>query len=100
MALGLLRKIHEGQDLRGEKSGLYYLRDKEKREVDFLTVIDRNIQDLVEVKQSDDKLSSNLAYFSQRLMPERPAQVVLSLQREQTVSGIPIVAAANWLSGL
>ncbi|MGE3757075.1 MAG: ATP-binding protein [Pseudobdellovibrionaceae bacterium] len=97
VALSLLTKIHRGQDLRGEKSQLYYVRDKEKREVDFLTVIDRKIQDLVEVKISDGSLSSSLAYFNDRLKPSYPVQVVFDLSRDLTVKGIPILRSSNWL---
>lgn len=97
VALALLRKIQEGQDLRGEKSALYYVRDKEKREVDFLTVIDRKVHDLVEVKLSDSKLSSNLAYFNERLKPLYPVQVVHDLARELSIGNVPIRRAAEWL---
>lgn len=34
----------------GEKSQLYSVRDKEKREVDFLTLVDGQIHELVEAK--------------------------------------------------
>lgn len=97
VALSLLKKIHQGQDLRGEKSQLFYVRDKEKREVDFLTVIDNKIHDLVEVKLSDDHLSRHLVYFSDRLKPLYPAQVVMNLPKDLTVQKIPIVRAAEWL---
>ena len=76
VANALLKKLHMGQDLNGEKSQLYYLRDKEKREVDFLTVIDNEIIDMVEVKISDDNIPHSLVYFNERLGPLYPAQVI------------------------
>lgn len=97
VALALLKKLHLGQDLRGEKSQLCYLRDKEKREVDFLTVVDGHIMDLVEVKVSDDQLSSNLVYFKERLNVQHPVQVVLKAKKDTTVKGIPVRRAAEWL---
>lgn len=97
IALSLLKKLHHGQDLRGEKSQLYYVRDKEKREVDFLTVVDGKIHDLVEVKLSDDKLSPHLSYFAERLKPATATQVVLNLKRDLSVKGISIRKAVEWL---
>lgn len=97
VALGLLKKLHRGQDLRGEKSQLFYVRDKEKREVDFLTVIDGKIHDLVEVKLSDGQLSKSLVYFKERLSPKNPVQVVMNLQRELNQHQIPIRKVQNWL---
>lgn len=99
VALALLKKLHLGQDVRGEKSQLCYVRDKEKREVDFLTVIDGKIHDLVEVKTSDHQLSSSLSYFTERLNPKHALQVVLNLKKDLTVKGIPIRRAADWLLG-
>lgn len=98
VANSLLKKLHMGQDLHGEKSQLYYLRDKEKREVDFLTVIDNKIIDMVEVKLSDDNISQALVYFNERLKPLLPAQVVFNLKREQNKKDIPIKNAIEWLS--
>jgi predicted AAA+ superfamily ATPase len=98
VALALLKKLHLGQDLKGEKSELHYLRDKEKREVDFLTVIDKKIVDLVEVKMSDDQLSPHLKYSAERLNAQNSVQVVYELKKEKTVKGIHIRQAAEWLS--
>lgn len=100
VALSLLEKIQRGQDLKGEKSQLYYVRDKDKREVDFLSLIDGKIHNLVEVKFSDSALSKSLKYFTERLNPLRPAQVVLEFARNLTVQKIPIQAAAQWLASL
>jgi predicted AAA+ superfamily ATPase len=100
IANALLRKLHLGQDLKGEKSQLYYVRDKEKREVDFLTVIDNKIIDLVEVKLIDDNLSSSLKYYNEKLKPGKPVQVVFGLKREQLKNDIPLVKAEDWLINL
>lgn len=99
VANSLLKKLHLGQDLKGEKSQLYYLRDKEKREVDFLTVIDNKIIDLVEVKLSDDNISPSLIYYADKIKAKNSAQVVYNLKHEQVKSNIPIVHAKNWLLG-
>lgn len=98
VALALLKKLHYGQDVRGEKSQLYYVRDKEKREVDFLTVVDNKIESLVEVKLADANLSSSLSYFTERLNPRDSTQVVLDLKSELTVRASKIRRAVNWLA--
>ena len=97
VANALLKKLHLGQDLLGEKSQLYYLRDKEKREVDFLTVIDNKLIDMVEVKMSDDNLSQALVYFNERLKPLSPVQVIYNLTVEQNKKNIPLKKAVDWL---
>ncbi|MBP9679885.1 MAG: DUF4143 domain-containing protein, partial [Bacteriovorax sp.] len=100
VACALLKKIQMGQDLRGEKSELYYVRDKEKREVDFLTVIDRSIHDLVEVKLSEENISSNLVYFAEKLKPKKAAQVVLNTRKELEKNKIALIKAENYLIDL
>ena len=76
---------------------MYYLRDKEKREVDFLTVIDNKIIDMVEVKMSDDNISQSLVYFNERLEPLYPVQVIYNLSHEQNKKNIPLKKAVDWL---
>ncbi len=57
---------------------LHYLRDKEKREVDFLIVKDQEPWMLVEVKKSARQgLSQNLAYFQSQVKAPYAFQVVL-----------------------
>jgi predicted AAA+ superfamily ATPase len=61
---------------------LRYIRDKQKREVDFLILRDNAPWILVEVKQSDTRLSPNLAYFQAATGAEHAFQVVLALDYE------------------
>ena len=55
VALALLRELHFVEDTTGSKVALHYLRDKDKNEVDFLTLIDNKPSLMVEVKVSDDE---------------------------------------------
>jgi len=56
---------------------LYYLRDKEKREVDFLVTKDKKPWFLVEAKTSNNKgISKNLHHFQQELQVPHAFQVV------------------------
>ncbi len=60
--------------------GLYYVRDKDKREVDFLVTKDRKPWFLVEVKTSGDKgISRWLYYFHERLKTSHAFQIGFDL---------------------
>jgi uncharacterized protein len=61
---------------------LRYLRDKLKREVDFLVVRDRKPWFLGEVKLSDTALSSSLAYFQAQTKATQAFQTVVNLPFE------------------
>jgi len=61
---------------------LRYVRDKQKREVDFLIVRDRKPWFLVEVKLSDSHLSASLAYFQQQTKAPHAFQVVVNMPHE------------------
>ena len=100
VACALLANLQYGQDVRGEKSELFYVRDKEKREVDFLTVIDKSLCDLVEVKLSDSSFSPSLNYFSERLKPQRSIQVVLDLNRERQNQNLHLMKSEKYLASL
>lgn len=55
--------------------------DEDRREVDFVTLINGKIIDLIEVKSSDTTISSNLKYYSERLKPKNTVQIVGELKR-------------------
>ncbi len=55
---------------------LFYIRDKEKREVDFL-ITEKNIPILlIETKLNDEEISKNLIYFQKKLNIKMAVQVV------------------------
>ena len=59
--------------------GLYFIRDKEKREVDFVVTKNQEPWFLVEVKKSEQELSRNLLYFHDKIKPKHSCQVVLDM---------------------
>jgi uncharacterized protein len=76
VALHLLKLVDAWNDLGYGDFALKYLRDKEKREVDFL-VTDRGRPFLLlEAKLSDASVSPSLVYFAERLRPQHVVQVV------------------------
>lgn len=105
VALHLLKSIHFWNDLGLGDYGLYYLRDKEKREVDFIITKNNQPWILVEVKHSNQKeITSSLRYYHNLLKPEFSFQVVLTMDYVDRScfdqSGIWIVPARTFLSQL
>jgi uncharacterized protein len=82
VACHLLKAVEGWTDLGLGNFELRYLRDKLQREVDFLVVRDRKPWFLVEVKLSDTKLSSSLAYFQAQTKAVHAFQVVINLPYE------------------
>ena len=75
----LLKAVEGWTDLGWGSFELRYLRDKLKREVDFLVVRDRKPWFLVEVKTGDTRLSDSLAYFKHQTKAKHAFQAVLEL---------------------
>jgi uncharacterized protein len=76
VALHLLKLVDAWNDLGHGDYALHYVRDKEKREVDFVITEHRKPVLLVEAKLSETTVSPALRYFSERLKPNRAIQVV------------------------
>lgn len=81
VATTLIKRLHFIEDYYGYRCSLHYLRDKEGREVDFVTLINNEVIDLIEVKTADSTISSSLKYYSQKLKPKRTVQVVGQLKK-------------------
>ena len=77
VACHLLKAVEGWTDLGLGDFRLAYLRDKGKREVDFIVIRDGHPWFLVEVKQSDMQLQSALAHFQRQLDAPHAFQVVI-----------------------
>ncbi|MBI4473622.1 MAG: hypothetical protein HY646_13220 [Acidobacteria bacterium] len=55
---------------------------------------------MIEVKASDDEISSSLRYYSAKLQPKQALQLVLDLHRPQEKSGVRILPLDGWLESL
>lgn len=84
----------------GYKTDLYYLRNVDKKEVDFLVTIDNKPWFAVEVKLSDTSVSDNLTYFSERLKIPYNYQVVQKTGIDILKNNVRIISADKFLSGL
>jgi predicted AAA+ superfamily ATPase len=82
IACHLLKAVEFWTDTGEGTYELRYIRDKQKREVDFLVLRDGAPWFLVEVKHADTKLSTNLAYYKEVTGAEHAFQVVLDLAYE------------------
>jgi len=79
VACHLLKAVEGWTDLGLGRFELRYLRDKMKREVDFLVVRDRKPWFLVEVKTAERRLSPALAHFQAAIKAPHAFQVVADL---------------------
>jgi predicted AAA+ superfamily ATPase len=100
VATHLIKKIHFLEDRDGYKYELAYIRDKEKREVDFVILKEGKISELIEAKFNDDQISTSLKYYTERLKPERAMQVVYSLKRSYQQDKICVLNPIEALSDL
>ncbi|MCY4489653.1 MAG: ATP-binding protein, partial [Deltaproteobacteria bacterium] len=77
VACHLLKAVEGWNDMGLGRFELGYLRDKEKREVDFLVAREGSPWILVEVKYRDESLSRSLKYYQDQLKAPFAFQVVL-----------------------
>jgi len=78
VATHLLKMLHYLEDTEGYRCELFYIRDKDGREVDFCVVIDGKVVELIEAKLNDSTISKPLIYFSEKLNPLKSTQVLYS----------------------
>jgi predicted AAA+ superfamily ATPase len=97
----LLEHVVRKQDEMGFNGGLFYLRDKEQHEVDFVLTDDaNNLAKLIEAKLSDSSVAPSLSYFSHKYAVPG-VQVVKNIRYGKKYSDkIEIQEATQFLLGL
>ena len=104
VACHLLKAVECWTDLGFGDFDLFYLRDRKKREVDFLVTRDKRPWFLAEVKKSDTAISGNLDFFQKATGAKHAFQVVLDLEyvaEDCFGKGFPsVVPARTFLSQL
>lgn len=100
IASHLLKFVHFITDYEGYRAELYFLRDVDKREVDFLVIINNKLWFAVEAKLNDTSLSPSLLYFKERLSIPYIYQVVKGEKIDRLERGARIISAEKFLSGL
>jgi predicted AAA+ superfamily ATPase len=83
VACHLLKAAEGWTDLGLGEFELFYIRDKQKREVDFLMSRDHEPWMLVEAKHGEQKLSDSLVRFADKLKVRHAFQVVKDLSYEE-----------------
>ncbi len=98
IACSLLKQNHCSEDTKGEKNGLFYLRDKNKKEIDFLLTKDDKPMAMIETKWSQETLSSNFKVFSKYFKNIKKIQLVKNLRKEKTYpDSSEVRKASKWL---
>jgi len=99
VACHLLKAVHLWTDRGLGDYDLWFIRDKEKREVDFLVTRDKKPWFLVEVKLSEkDNISKNLFYFQEKLKTKHAFQVVFDMEyvaRDCFSHSAPVIVPAQ-----
>lgn len=98
-AFSLIKHVYAMVDYEAKPYKLHYLRTKEGKEVDFALVKDKQMECMIGIKTSNNKISSPLRYFSTKY--DIPAiQLVQNLRAEHQIQGIQLLNASNYLSQL
>ena len=94
-----LRKLVDHWNDRGEGDyALWYVRDKERREVDFLVTESRKPWMLVETKLADGPVSPALRYYREQFKVPHAIQLVRCGRAPYLVEGIAVMPAAPVLA--
>ncbi len=100
----LLKNVHLWTDGAMGDFKLFYLRDKQKREVDFLITCNNKPYLLLEVKSNQNTLTSPLIHYNEVLKPTFCFQLVRETKKERNASllhpNIRIVHVDKFLSSL
>lgn len=100
VATHLLKQIHFLRDRDGYDYELSYIRDKEKREVDFAIIKEKKVLTLIEAKWSDAAISPSLLYYGARLKPKRCLQIVGELKKDFEKAGVLVSHPIRCLTSL
>jgi hypothetical protein len=104
VACSLMKAVEGWNDTGLGEFGLYYIRTKDKREVDFVLTRDNEPWVLVEVKTSDKSLSPQLEYFQKLIGAKHAFQVVIDLAYKEidcfSIETPAVVPARTFLSQL
>ncbi|NBU97283.1 MAG: ATP-binding protein [Spirochaetia bacterium] len=99
VASHLYKRIQFIEDSEGYRMQLWFLRDKEGREIDFVITKDKKLINLIEAKWRDDQISRSLSYYSEKLKPKHSLQLVANLKREYAKNQLQVKKAVEYLSG-
>lgn len=99
VAISLLKHTYCSVDYQGKECSLNYLRTKDGIEVDFAITLNKQVELIIEVKLSDDKVNKSLSNFHKKY-GYKAVQLVKYLRNEYQEQGIEILKLENFLSEL
>ncbi len=100
-ACAIQKELHFVEDCLGESGSLYYVKNKDGKEIDFCIAKDNTPVVLLEVKWNNSSLSPNFEIFRKFLPDVKMIQISKILDREKTFpGGAEIRRASSWLSEL
>lgn len=91
VAVTILKRLHFLEDYEGYQYELRYIRDKEKREVDFAIIKQGVLDEIIEVKYADDNIHRPLVYFAEKLNPKKVTQIVANIRRPYQSGKVRVV---------
>jgi predicted AAA+ superfamily ATPase len=100
IAMHLLKLCHYLHDYEGHKTELHFLRNVDKKEVDFIVAVNRKPWFAVEAKLADEDISNSLFYFKERLKIPHVYQVLKKSGINRLINDVHVVSADCFLSGL
>jgi len=96
----LLKLVDLLHDYDGYRTKLYYLRNVDNKEVDFLVTVDERPWFAVEAKLADQSPAASLLYFKNRLNIPFVYQVVQAAGVDRLHDNVRIVSADKFLASL
>lgn len=100
LASHFLKLVHFLEDYEGYRCRLHYLRSIEKKEVDFMVMVEGKPWFMVEVKLNDIKVSPHLKYFQAKLNIPYLYQVVKKSNIDFFRDGVRVISADKFLTAL
>lgn len=102
VASNLLKYCHRNEDQEGDSMELKFIRDSQKREIDFVVIRNGKPEFAVECKSGDRDLSRRISYFSERTNIPSFYQVHMGSKdyeiKEKRTRVIPFPAFAKFLA--
>jgi predicted AAA+ superfamily ATPase len=100
IASHLIKFVSWLHDREGHRAKLYYLRDADQREVDFLVTVDEKPWFAVEVKTQNESASSYVTYFKEKLKIPFAYQVIKKKGVDTLFGAVRVISADKFLGGL
>ncbi|MBX7149908.1 ATP-binding protein [bacterium] len=99
VALSLLKEIHYREDALGENYDLWYVKNKEGHEIDFLITHNQKIHTLIEAKWADTTPSPSFKSLGPFFKNKSLIQLVYKTTKAKDYpSGLSIQPATSWLA--